>query len=78
MENIQVICWEPKIGEGYYYFNSKGCIEHQLWSNGKNQRKRMNFGVVFKTRGDALAARDAIHDVLVAYWLNHGHLLIQS
>lgn len=77
MENIQVICWEPKMGEEYYYFNSKGKVERQPWQGGKRQQERLEFGVVFKTREDATAARDAIHDVLTAHWLNHGHLLIK-
>lgn len=77
MSDIQVIHWTPKIGEEYYYFNSKGRVEHQLWSDGKNQRKRLEFGVVFKTREDAAAARDAIGDILTAYWINHGALLIK-
>lgn len=56
--------WVPVQGEEYFIITNDGKAEHRFWSNGKNDLTRYEFGNVFQSKKEALAAYERVKNAL--------------
>ena len=63
-KEISLPRWKPKYNERYYRITWMGTVVEDVWYGSRNDESGYKFGNCFRTKEEALAARDKIKELL--------------